>query len=540
MGEVGKNMMALEYAGKILVIDCGLTFPDKDAPGIDVVIPDMTYLKENAGRVVGLFITHGHEDHVGALPYFLRDFQVPVFATRFTTAIANEKLKEHGLRLPSGSRVVHPGETIPLGPFKLRPFRVNHSIPDSVGVAVQTDPGWVVFTGDFKIDYTPVDGQPADLDRLAQFGREGVLCLCGDSTNAERPGVTPSERDVGPGLADAVALAEGRVFVATFASNVHRVQQVIEAAQRAKRKVAFSGRSLEQTVALAVEEGFLSPPHGVVVPLDEAAKLPPEKVVVITTGSQGEALSALARMARGDHRQIQVQKGDTVVISATPIPGNEKDVQRTIDNLYRLGAKVIYGPEARVHVSGHGSRDEMKLVIRLVRPRHFVPVHGEYRMLVHHAELARACGVPEERIHVIENGQALELTWDRGRVAGTFPAGGVFVDGLGVGDVGNIVLRDRRQLSEDGILIVVVGLEKRTSQVVAGPDIISRGFVYVRESEKLLEEARQRVMQALTGRNGTPVTEWSTIKSLVRDALAHFLFEKTKRRPMILPIVLEI
>ncbi|MDI3270417.1 MAG: ribonuclease J, partial [Bacillota bacterium] len=468
LGEVGKNMMALEYKDQILVVDAGLTFPGKDALGIDVVIPDTGFLQEHAPKVQGLFITHGHEDHLGALPYFLREFQVPVVSSRFTKALAEAKLAEHGLRLPKGSRTVRPGDVVHLGAFKLQAFRVNHSIPDALGVAIETDLGWVVVTGDFKIDYSPVDGEVADLQRLAQLGRQGVLALISDSTNAERLGVTPSERVVGPRLEREIALAKKRVFVATFASNVHRVQQIVQAAVANGRKVGISGRSLEQMVTLAVEEGYLKVPAGSMMSLDEASKLPPEKVVILTTGSQGEPLSALARMARGDHRQLQVGRGDTVLLSASPIPGNEKDVQRTIDNLYRLGALVVYGPEAGIHVSGHASQEEMKLVMQLLRPRYFIPAHGEYRMLVHHARLAQEVGIPSENILVVENGQTVEMTEKGIRISGTFPAGDVFVDGLGVGDVGNIVLRDRKQLSEDGILIVVVGLARQTGAIVAG------------------------------------------------------------------------
>jgi ribonuclease J len=539
LGEIGKNMMAIEHQDDLIVIDAGLAFPEDDMPGIDIVIPELTYLLERRNRVRGVFLTHGHEDHIGAVPYLLRELSAPLYGTRLTLGLVRGKLGEHGLDMPPGSRAIVPGERVRVGSFEVEAFRVNHSIPDSVGFAVHTPVGTVVHTGDFKFDYTPVDGEVADIDRLATLGRQGVLLLLADSTNVERPGHTPSERTVGRVIREIVRNAERRVVVATFASNVHRIQEVFDAAAATGRRVTVVGRSMENVVQVAIELGYLKFPAGTHVSVDQANRLPPEKVIVLTTGSQGEPTSALARMSTGDHRQVEILAGDTVILAATPVPGNEKSVHRTIDNLYRLGARVVYQRDAGVHVSGHASREELKLMHQLVRPRWFIPIHGEYRHLVHHAELAREMGMPAERILTGENGTVFEVAPDSARVAGKVAAGKVMVDGLGVGDVGSVVLRDRRQLAQDGILIVVLAVDKVQGTVVAGPDIVSRGFVYVRESEKLLDEAKARVLSAVS-RYEAKGYDWSAIKGAVRDAVSQLLYDRTRRRPMVLPIVLEV
>ncbi len=540
LGEIGKNMMAVRFGENILVIDCGLMFPEEEMLGIDVVIPDITYLLENKDAVRGIVLTHGHEDHIGALPYVLKQLNVPIYGTRLTLGLLQGKLKEQGVAGEANLQVVKPRDTVMIGPFKVEFIRVSHSIPDAVAVAIHTPVGVVVHTGDFKIDQTPVDGEVTDFYRLAQLGERGVLVLLSDSTNVERPGYTMSERMVGSTFDETFRQARDRIIVATFASNIHRLQQAITTAHRYDRKVAVIGRSMINVINIAHELGYVHIPEGTLVELEEASRLPKNKVVFLCTGSQGEPMSALTRMALGDHRQVEILPGDTIIISATPIPGNEKLVARIIDQLFKQGAHVIYEAVSGIHVSGHPSQEELKLMINLVKPRFFVPVHGEYRMLIKHAELARSMGIPAENIFVAENGQVLEFTRRSGRIAGRVTAGRVLVDGLGVGDVGNIVLRDRRQLSQDGILIVVVTINRELGQVMAGPDIVSRGFVYVRESEQLMEEARQRVKEALEKCNDRGLSEWAAIKAQVRDVLGKFLYEKTRRRPMILPIIMEV
>ncbi|MDK2887193.1 MAG: ribonuclease [Thermoanaerobacter sp.] len=540
LGEIGKNMMAVRFGENILVIDCGLMFPEEEMLGIDVVIPDITYLLENKDAVRGIVLTHGHEDHIGALPYVLKQLNVPIYGTRLTLGLLQGKLKEQGVAGEASMHVVKPRDTVTIGPFKVEFIRVSHSIPDAVAVAVHTPVGVIVHTGDFKIDQTPVDGEVTDFYRFAQLGERGVLVLLSDSTNVERPGYTMSERMVGATFDDIFRQARERIIIATFASNVHRLQQAITTAYRYDRKVAIIGRSMINVANIAHELGYLHVPEGTLVELEEANRLPKNKVVFLCTGSQGEPMSALTRMALGDHRQVEILPGDTIIISATPIPGNEKLVARIIDQLFKQGAHVIYEAVSGTHVSGHPSQEELKLMINLVKPRFFVPVHGEYRMLIKHAELARSMGIPAENIFVAENGQVLEFTRRSGRIAGRVTAGRVLVDGLGVGDVGNIVLRDRRQLSQDGILIVVVTISRELGQVMAGPDIVSRGFVYVRESEQLMEEARERVKEALEKCNDRGLSEWAAIKAQVRDVLGKFLYEKTRRRPMILPIIMEV
>lgn len=540
LGEIGKNMMAMEYGDDIIVIDAGLAFPEAEHLGVDIIIPDISYLVENRQRVRALILTHGHEDHTGAIPYLLRQVEIPIYGTALSLGLVKRKLTEHNRDLPRGSRVYKPGDVVEIGCFRIEPFRVNHSIADAVGLAIETPVGTIVHTGDFKFDHTPVDGQVADFHRLAELGRRGVQVLLSDSTNAERPGFTPSERTVGVALDRIMATAPGRVLVATFASNVHRIQQVFASAHNRGRKVAVSGRSIENTVQVAVELGYLTIPAGIQVEIEEIKRHAPERLVILTTGTQGEPMSALSRMAAGDHRWVDIVRGDTVVLAATPVPGNESMVYRVIDNLCRQGAEVIHGRERGVHVSGHGSQEELKLMLNLLRPRYMIPVHGEFRHLIAHAELAEAAGIPRENILVGENGSVFEVTHDGVRIASRVPVGAVMVDGLGVGDVGNIVLRDRRQLAQDGILIVVTAINKQTGAVISGPDIISRGFVYVREAEKLIDEARGRVNEALAACHSRQVTDWPTIKGAVREALAQYLFDKTGRRPMILPIVMEV
>lgn len=540
LGEIGKNIAALVHGNDIILIDCGLAFPEEDMPGIDIVLPDITYLMENRDKVRGIFLTHGHEDHIGAVPYVLKQMSVPVYGARLTMGILDMKLLEHGVTLNPKSRIIEPGEVVRVGSFSVEFYRVNHSIPDAMGLIIRNPVGTVVHTGDFKIDHTPVDGHVAHFRKLAQIGQEGVLLLLADSTNAERPGFTPSEKTVGQQLDRIIAEAEGRVLVASFASQVHRVYQVVEAAVRHGRHVAVIGRSMENVVQKALELGHLDFPAGTWIDVDELGKFPANQVLILTTGSQGEPMSALTRMSTADHKKIEIQPGDTVIISATPIPGNEKAVSRTVDNLFRRGAHVFYGSQAGIHVSGHACQEELKLMLNLVHPKFFVPVHGEFRHLIHHARLAHAVGIDPSHVLIGENGTVFEFTKDTGAIVGTVTSGRVLVDGVGVGDVGNIVLRDRKQLSNDGILIVVVGMDGQSGLMVSGPDIVSRGFVYVRESEALLDEARQRVKNALASMEGSHLSEWSAIKSTVRDTLGRFLWERTKRRPMILPIIMEV
>ncbi|WP_031514459.1 ribonuclease J [Desulfofalx alkaliphila] len=540
LGEIGKNMMVVRYGDNILLIDSGLSFPEEEMLGIDIVIPDITYLVENKHLLRGIVLTHGHEDHIGSLPYVLRQIKAPVYGTKLTLGLLAHKLKEHNLFDQTQLNTVKPRDIIQVGPFKVEFIKVSHSIPDAVGLAIHTPVGTIVHTGDFKIDQTPVDGEVTDLYKLAQLGEKGVLVMLSDSTNVERPGYTLSEKIVGHTFEEAFQNAKERIILATFASNVHRLQQAITAAHKYDRKVAVIGRSMLNVVNIACELGYLQIPEGTLVELDEASRLPKHKLVLLCTGSQGEPMSALTRIAMADHRQVEILPGDTVIISATPIPGNEKLVARVVDLLFKKGANVIYESESGIHVSGHPSQEELKLMFNLLKPKFFIPVHGEHRMLVKHAELAQEMGIPKENTFVVENGTVLEFTRRQGRVAGRVPAGRVLVDGLGVGDVGNIVLRDRKQLSQDGILIVVVTINRETGLVAAGPDIVSRGFVYVRESEELMEDAKERVKVALEKCCNRNITEWSSIKSQVRDVLGRFLYEKTRRRPMILPIIMEV
>lgn len=539
LGEIGKNMTVFRYGDDIIVIDAGLMFPEDDMLGIDLVIPDFSYLIENSDKVKAIFLTHGHEDHIGALPYVMKQLDVPVYGTALTLGILKGRLEENGVS-DANLHVITPGDMVTAGAFTLDFIRVNHSIPDAIAMAIKTPIGTIIHTGDFKIDHTPVDGQVTQFNKFADYGDEGVLLLLADSTNAERPGFTQSEKVVGQTFMDEFKGAKKRIIVATFSSNVHRIQQVIDAAVFYKRKVAVIGRSMVNVVNIAIELGYLNAPEGVLIDIDETSRYRDEEIVIITTGSQGEPMSALTRMATGDHKKVDIMPGDTVIISATPIPGNEKLVSRTIDNLYKLGANVIYEKSNGVHVSGHASQEELKLMHNLVRPLFFMPVHGEFRHLVKHAELAKSLGMPSDNIVIGENGSVIELSPFTFKITSKIPAGRLLVDGLGVGDVGNIVLRDRRQLSNDGIMIVVVTLEKDTCTVMAGPDIVSRGFVYVREAEDLMVEAKDKVQEALDHCQEDGICEWSSIKSAIRENLGRYLYEKTRRRPMILPIIMEV
>ncbi len=539
IGEIGKNMTVIRYGDDIIVIDSGLMFPEDDMLGIDLVIPDITYLLENSSQVKAIVLTHGHEDHIGALPYVLKQLNVPVYGTKLTLGILQGRLKENNVSADSLVSV-KPGDSVEIGPFKVGFIRVSHSIADAVALSIKTPIGTIVHTGDFKLDQTPVDGKVTDFHKFAELGDQGVLVLLADSTNAERPGYTMSERSVGQTFDETFHYATSRIIIATFSSNVHRIQQAIDTACKYNRKVAVLGRSMVNVVNIALELGYLTVPDGVIIDIDEINNYPASKIVIMTTGSQGEPMSALTRMAMSDHKKVEIVPGDTVIISATPIPGNEKLVSRTIDYLFRQGAEVVYEATSGIHVSGHASQEELKLMHNLIRPKFFIPVHGEYRHLIKHAKLAQELGLPKQNVFVTENGQILEFNSEKGCVAGKVTSGKILVDGLGVGDVGNIVLRDRRQLSQDGILIIVVTIDKQRACVVAGPDIVSRGFVYVRESEQLMEEAKDKVQQALDKCEQNGITEWAAIKSTVRDHVSKLLYEKTRRRPMILPIIMEI
>ncbi len=540
LGEIGKNMTVIRYGEEMILIDAGLTFPEDDLLGIDIVIPDISYLEENRDKLLGIFLTHGHEDHIGALPYVLDKITVPVYGTRFTLGLVKGKLKERKMLEQADLHVIKARGTMKKGPFRLEFFRVSHSIPDAVGIAVHTPVGTIVHTGDFKFDQTPPDGQMMDLPKLAQLGERGVLALLSDSTNAERSGSTMSEKEVGKNLLDAVREAKGRVIVASFASNVHRIQQIVNAAAETNRRVAVIGRSMVNYFEVARDLGYLRVPKKTYVEVDQISKLPAEQVVIITTGSQGEPKSALSRLSMSDHRQVEINREDTVIISATPIPGNEKYVSKTIDQLFKLGAKVIYGRASDMHVSGHASKEDLLLMLNLIKPQYFIPVHGEYRMQVAHAKFAEQTGVDPNNIFIADNGQVIELSKEKGRIAGRVSSGRTLVDGLGVGDIGNIVLRDRKQLSEDGIVIIVIGLSKKGSELMTGPDVVSRGFVYVRESEQLMEQTRNKIVETLDMLKKDGVYEWSGIKNKVRDQVSRFLYEKTKRRPMVMPIIVEI
>ena len=540
VNEIGKNLTAIEYKNDIVVIDCGLKFPDEDMFGIDLVIPDITYLIKNKEKVSGIFLTHGHEDHIGALPYVLRQLNVPVYGTKLTLGIVETKLKEHGLLSSTELIRVKPRDVIRLNSVSVEFIKTNHSIADSVAIAVHTPLGVVLHTGDFKIDYTPIDGELMDFARFAELGKKGVLAMMADSTNVEKQGYTKSERIVGESLTRIFGKTKGRIIIATFASNIHRIQQIIDAATVYGRKVAVSGRSMENIINVAIELGYIEVAENTLVPIDAINKYNNDQIVIITTGSQGEPMSALSRMASAEHKKVNIVEGDTIIISATPIPGNEKLVSKIVNQLFKKGAEVIYGSAENIHVSGHACQEELKLMQILIKPKNFIPVHGEYRHLKQHGELAIKLGLNPKNVVIPEIGNIIEVNRSGIRKSGTVISGQIFVDGLGVGDVGNIVLRDRKHLSQDGILTVVVTLSKDNKTIVAGPDIISRGFVYVRESEGLIDEARDIVRNTLLECEEKNITDWATLKSNVRDELRTYLYEKTKRKPMILPIIMEI
>jgi ribonuclease J len=539
LGEIGKNMMAIEYENDILVIDCGLMFPDEEMMGIDLVIPDASYLVENQSRIRGIAITHAHEDHIGALPYILPQLNVPVYCTRLAKGLISVKLKERKALSQARLNVVPPGGSFNAGHFRVEFFPVCHSIPDAVGFIIHTPVGVVIHTGDFKLDYTPVSGLPTDLSRLAQAGSQGVLLLMSDSTYAELPGYTPSERVVGEALDNIIANAPGRVMVTTFASLISRMQQVIDAAERHNRRVFVVGRSMTDNVRIASELGYLKLPPGVMGQIEELHRTPRGKTVILTTGSQGEPTSGLVRIANNGFKQISIVPGDTIVISASPIPGNESLVNRTIDALFKQGAQVFYGTRTQAHVHGHASQEELKLILSLTKPRYFVPVHGEYRHLTQHSMLAQSVGIPADNIFVMEDGDILELDAAGGRISGKVTSGNVYVDGLSVGDVGGVVLRNRRMLSRDGIVVAIVSLNKQTGELVARPDIVSRGFVDTAESKEMLDGGRDLLARVLDhGRSHS--TERGFIENEIKDTLDRYFFEQTKRRPMILPVLVQV
>lgn len=536
--QIGMNITAFEYEDSIIVVDCGLSFPEDDMLGIDLVIPDVTYLKNNIDKVKGFVITHGHEDHIGALPYVLRDINIPIYATKLTMGIIENKLKEHNLTGNTKRKVVKFGQSINLGQFRIEFIKTNHSIVDAAALAIYSPAGIVVHTGDFKVDYTPVFGDAIDLQRFAEIGKKGVLALMCDSTNAERPGFTASERTVGKTFDILFQEHKNtRIIIATFASNVDRVQQIINTAYKFGRKVVVEGRSMVNIIETATNLGYLSIPDNTLIDIEQLKNYPDEKTVIITTGSQGESMAALSRMAEDNHRKISIGPTDTVIFSSHPIPGNEKAVTNVINELLLKGADVIFQD---VHVSGHACQEEIKLIYTLVHPRYAIPVHGEYKHLKAQAKIAQELGIPKERTFILSSGDVLELSEEKAQITGKVPVGDILVDGLGVGDVGNIVLRDRQHLAEDGILIVVLGLDGATDELVSGPDIVSRGFVYVRESDELMDEARSVVYDAVEGCLGRGIADWGKLKSSIKDALGEYVWKKTKRRPMILPIIMEI
>ena len=537
--EIGKNITVFEYGNDIVLVDCGVAFPEDDMLGIDLVIPDFSYLEKNKDKLRGLVITHGHEDHIGAIAYLLKQINIPIYATKLTIGLIKNKLDEHHLTGVAKLNEVKQGQTIVLGKMRVEFIRSCHSIPDSVALAIHTPVGTVIHTGDFKIDYTPIDDQKIDLGRLAELGNRGVLALLSDSTNSERRGYTMSESTVGEVFDKLFANCKKRIVIATFASNMHRVQQIVNSAAANGRKIAICGRSMINMIQTAVELGYINAPKNIFIEIDMIKNYSDDQLVIITTGSQGEPMSALTRMANGEHKKVNINSNDLVIISATPIPGNEKFVSKVIDDLMKIGAEVVYSSLADVHVSGHACQEEQKLMISLVRPKFFIPVHGEYRQLIAHSNTAMQMGIPGENVLLMKNGKTLELNENEAKFTSTVQVGKVFVDGLGVGDVGNIVLRDRQHLSQDGLIVVVLTMD-RVGNILAGPDVISRGFVYVRESENLMEEVKFLINTEVMKCAENHITDWATIKSTIRDSLREYIFQTTKRNPMILPIIMEI
>ncbi len=541
LNEVGKNMTLYECQGDMILVDCGLAFPDPDMLGVDLVIPDFTYAVQNADKIKGIFITHGHEDHIGGLAYLLKEMNIPVYSTRLTIGLIEGKLKEHKLLDKAKLNVVNPGDKVNLGCFEVELIHVNHSIPDAVALAIKSPAGVVIQTGDFKIDTTPIDGGVIDLPRLGELGNEGVLCLLSDSTNAAKPGFTESESKVGETFGTLFAKANGkRLIVATFASNIHRVQQIIDTAEKLGRKVALSGRSLENVVTIAAELGYIKIPDGILVGIDQINRYPSDKMVVVTTGSQGEPMSALYRMAFSEHRKVDIGPNDYVIISATPIPGNEKMVGKVVDELLKQGAEVVYERMYEVHVSGHACQEELKIMMSLTKPKYFIPVHGEQKHLRKHAALASSMGIEPSNIIIADNGKTIEASENAIKVAGEVTSGMVFVDGTGVGDVGSVVLRDRTKLAEDGIVIIVLSMDGTTGDVVSGPEVITRGFVYVRESEQMLDQTRRLCEDVVADCMYDRITDHGTIKNRLRDAVSKHIYQTTRRSPMVLPIIMEV
>ena len=538
--EIGKNITVFEYGDDIVLVDCGLAFPEDDMLGIDLVIPDFTYLEKNKEKIRGLVITHGHEDHIGAIPYLLSKINVPIYATKLTAGLISHKLEEHKLLKSTKLKIVNQGQTIVLGKIRVEFIRSCHSIPDAVALAIHTPVGTVVHTGDFKIDYTPIDDEKMDFGRLAELGNKGVLALMSDSTNSERKGYTMSESSVGEVLDKLFFNCTKRIVVATFASNVHRVQQIVNSAVANNRKIAVCGRSMINMIDTAMELGYINVPDHVFIDIDMIKNYTDDQLVIITTGSQGETMSALTRMAAGEHKKVTITPNDLVIISANPIPGNEKYVAKVIDDLMKIGAEVVYSSLEAIHVSGHACQEEQKLMLSLIRPKYFIPVHGEYRQLIAHSDTAKKVGIPPENIFLMTNGRVLELNEEEAKLTGVVPFGKIMVDGLGVGDVGNIVLRDRQHLSQDGLIIVVLTMDSSTGEILAGPDVISRGFVYVKESENLMEEVKHVLRDEIEKLEQSGVRDWATIKANLKDSLRDYIFAKTKRNPMILPIIMEV
>jgi ribonuclease J len=542
INEIGKNMYVIQYGEDMVIIDCGGKFPDESLLGIDLIIPDMTYLEENREHIRGLVVTHGHEDHIGGIPYFLKKINVPIYATKFTLGLIELKLEEHRLVRDTTLIPIDSKSELELGQIKVSFFKVSHSIPDCLGIVFETPEGAVVHTGDFKFDLTPENNQYSDIHKMAELGRKGVLALVSESTNAERPGLTPSERTVAGHMDEAFMKAKGKLFISTFASNVNRVQQVVNSAIKTNRKLVLLGRSMVNVVSVAIERGYIDIPEGMLMDPNDIDKISPERVAILCTGSQGEPMAALARLASGSYRGVSIYPGDTVILAASPIPGNEKDVSRIINNLFQLGANVIYGSGSStgMHVSGHGYQEDLKLMITLMKPTYFIPIHGEYRMLHHHRLLAVSVGVEKENTFIIRNGDVVDIQNGVARQTRDIPSGDTYVDGMGVGDIGEMVLRDRKQLSEDGMLVIVLTLSKYEQKLISDPDTITRGFVYVKDSEELIKEVNRLVKKTVNEMRGENLRQWNVIKQNIKKAVGQFLFKETKRKPMILPIIIEI